>query len=739
MNVIPGSWRNCVSRAVIGAALACVVSTAVGQDFPLPSHTASVRLDSGFVRNEGGRLGAVYTDRISVPGAIWLRLNFAEARLAGSIRDNAGSFLIITSEQDGKWQYLNAEHVEQWQNTSAYFNGDAVTIELWAYPGAEYNRLLIEEVTAGDPVPPDRTICDGVDDRVLSNDPRQGRYMSAGCTAWLIDDCQHCFLTAGHCSSGNTVVQFNVPLSGPTGTPIAPGPEDQYAKDPNSQYTTGSGGQGNDYSYFGVFPNSNTGLKPHEAQGAWYTLGVPAAPQTGEQIRITGYGTTSSPVSPTWSQAQKTHVGPYSSYTFSGTNSKLTYRTDTTGGNSGSPVVLEQTGLAIGIHTHGGCTSTGGANVGTGVSHTGLVAALAAPLGVCAGPCIGLSVSPAGTFDVGGNPGGPFAPASIVYTLTNVGDDPINYSVGVDANWVSLSAAGGTLGGNATTDVTVSINAFANLLDVGNFVATVSFTNLSGGQGNAMREVHLAVGGPQPIHTYTLDANPGWTTGPQWQFGTPTGQGGASHGQPDPTAGFTGSSVYGINLSGDYTLAVMSEPSYLTMGPFACSEATGVTLKFKRWLNSDYQPYVTQLIQASNNGTTWTTIWQNGNSQIADSAWQSVSYDMSAVADHQDAVWLRWGHKINQSSAWAYSGWNIDDVEVWGLVPFGPPVCLGDVNCDGVVDFNDINPFVEALGYPGGQGWPYPCRWIAADCNIDGNVTFADINAFVARLGATCD
>ena len=35
------------------------------------------------------------------------------------------------------------------------------------------------------------------------------------------------------------------------------------------------------------------------------------------------------------------------------------------GGNSGSPVVHEETGLAIGIHTHGGCSKSGGANSGT--------------------------------------------------------------------------------------------------------------------------------------------------------------------------------------------------------------------------------------------------------------------------------------------------------------------------------------------------------------------------------------
>lgn len=55
----------------------------------------------------------------------------------------------------------------------------------------------------------------------------------------------------------------------------------------------------------------------------------------------------------------------------------------------------------------------------------------------------------------------------------------------------------------------------------------------------------------------------------------------------------------------------------------------------------------------------------------------------------------------------------------------------GDTNCDGYVDFGDINPFVQVLttgeGYPG--CWPEN-----ADINGDGSVDFADINPFVELL-----
>lgn len=65
----------------------------------------------------------------------------------------------------------------------------------------------------------------------------------------------------------------------------------------------------------------------------------------------------------------------------------------------------------------------------------------------------------------------------------------------------------------------------------------------------------------------------------------------------------------------------------------------------------------------------------------------------------------------------------------------GAPIVLGDVDCDGDVDFFDIDPFVDALNHPAGVNWPYPCPWQNADCDGDGDVDFYDIDPFVALLG----
>lgn len=68
--------------------------------------------------------------------------------------------------------------------------------------------------------------------------------------------------------------------------------------------------------------------------------------------------------------------------------------------------------------------------------------------------------------------------------------------------------------------------------------------------------------------------------------------------------------------------------------------------------------------------------------------------------------------------------------------PFNPPPWeKGDTNCDGSVDFGDIDPFVTALTSQSDYESQYPdCEYLNADMNGDGAVDFADIDPFVDRL-----
>lgn len=70
-----------------------------------------------------------------------------------------------------------------------------------------------------------------------------------------------------------------------------------------------------------------------------------------------------------------------------------------------------------------------------------------------------------------------------------------------------------------------------------------------------------------------------------------------------------------------------------------------------------------------------------------------------------------------------------------------PCVCPADTNCDGIISYGDINPFVLALQGRALYEEQYPaCRWLNADINGDGNVTYGDINPFVICLSqGHCD
>lgn len=60
---------------------------------------------------------------------------------------------------------------------------------------------------------------------------------------------------------------------------------------------------------------------------------------------------------------------------------------------------------------------------------------------------------------------------------------------------------------------------------------------------------------------------------------------------------------------------------------------------------------------------------------------------------------------------------------------------LGDMNCDGVVDYMDINAFLEALYGEAHFATLYPgCPWLNGDYTGDGVVDYFDINGFVDGL-----
>ncbi len=213
--------------------------------------------------------------------------------------------------------------------------------------------------------------CGPTDDRVRSENPERCRILNIGCSGTIYTE-QSCLITAGHClESSANVAEFNVPSSLANGTLVHPPVEDQYSINQASREFL-NGGVGNDWGLFKVFNNSNTGLQPFEAQGAFQALDT-QLPDVGTDIDVVGYGTDTG----VDNQTQQRSVGPVASITGGASRPAVNHKADTTGGNSGSGVRSLVSGLIVAIHTHAGCNTDGsGANASTGITHPTLQAAL---------------------------------------------------------------------------------------------------------------------------------------------------------------------------------------------------------------------------------------------------------------------------------------------------------------------------------------------------------------------------
>jgi hypothetical protein len=126
-----------------------------------------------------------------------------------------------------------------------------------------------------------------------------------------------------------------------------------------------------------------------------------------------------------------------------------------------------------------------------------------------------------------------------------------------------------------------------------------------------------------------------------------------------------------------------------------------VRLSFWRWLGVEEPAYDHAYVRVSNDGTDWVTVWQNTET-IEDSSWSLQNIDISAVADNQPAVYLRW--TMGQTDVgWRFCGWNIDDIELSAATCDG---ISGDYDGDGDVDLDDFAEIEQCFTGAGGGLYP---------------------------------
>ena len=106
-----------------------------------------------------------------------------------------------------------------------------------------------------------------------------------------------------------------------------------------------------------------------------------------------------------------------------------------------------------------------------------------------------LQLAPNQHLDSLGYEGGPFFPSNLVYTLSNTGTNGLSWTSIHAEPWVSVTPGSGALGVGGSTNVTVAINANANLLPTNLYADTMIFSNVTSGFTHE-RRVELEV---QPV------------------------------------------------------------------------------------------------------------------------------------------------------------------------------------------------------------------------------------------------
>lgn len=257
--------------------------------------------------------------------------------------------------------------------------------------------------------------------------------------------------------------------------------------------------------------------------------------------------------------------------------------------------------------------------------------------------------------------GGPMDPAFKALSLANFTSAALSWSATVNQSWVTLSATGGSLNVNENSTLTVTLNEGVKTLRAGNHFATLTVLNVTSGRSHTLPiavQIHST-----PVYENNLDSDPGWARNGEWAFGVPAGGGGLTAGKPDPKSGSTGQNVFGINLAGNYSTQV-KPAQYLTAGPFDLKGFKDTRLRFQRWLNTDLPPWVRATVEVSIDGSMWHSVWQNPASQTAESSWTRIEHNLASIADGQSQVYVRWGHHVTEANAIAFSGWNLDDIQI---------------------------------------------------------------------------
>lgn len=205
----------------------------------------------------------------------------------------------------------------------------------------------------------------------------------------------------------------------------------------------------------------------------------------------------------------------------------------------------------------------------------------------------------------------------------------------------------------------------------------------------------------------TTDA--GWVhehgPGPDdWKRGHPEGRAG------DPAYAYDGVAVWGNDLGQGEADGTYAGPAdnWLLSPVVNCSQASNVTLSFRRWLT--IAPALSDVASLKVNGQ---VIWRNPTgTPLIDTSWVPVTIDISSLAAGKPAVQVEFA--LDSVAMGSLGGWNIDAFELSERTPGGGG-CLPPMSyCTAKLSSRLCLPVMESTGTPSATSQePFVVRAVA--------------------------
>ena len=137
----PRTARGASSTALALFAVLGLTGTALAQASPVPSLKVKQSFDTGFISNDtGSGPRTIAAFNIFEERASWMRVYFEDVQLSGNVALGTSTVIRITSLKDGYQQILDAKSIVEWSQSTAYFNGDSLCVEVVGGPETRRNH-----------------------------------------------------------------------------------------------------------------------------------------------------------------------------------------------------------------------------------------------------------------------------------------------------------------------------------------------------------------------------------------------------------------------------------------------------------------------------------------------------------------------------------------------------------------------------------------------------------------------